>query len=69
MLQLALVVRHDLLNELLRLFEGRFVVNQDFANFVGQVITQCTNDRIAFAVKEKRRWSLDNDQFDGFPDR
>ena len=53
MLQLLDVVRHRLFDVLARIFVGLLVVDQDFPDLVGQVIAQCADDRVAFAVNQE----------------
>ena len=54
MFQLLEIVRHCLLDMLVRVLVGRLVVDQDLADLIGQVIAQRTDDRIALAVNQKR---------------
>ena len=53
-LQLAQVVRHDLLHELTRVVVELLVVDQDLADIVTQVIAQRTNDQLGFLVDQER---------------
>ena len=51
--QLLQVVRHDLFDELQRFFICLFVVNQDFADVIGQIVTQCAHDRVALPINQE----------------
>ena len=68
MLQLAQIVWHHLFDEFLRFVEGRLVIDQDFADIVGEIIAQCSYDRVAFTVNQERRRAFHNDFLDGLPD-
>ena len=59
-LELASVVRHDLLDEFERFLVGLRVVNQYFADFVGQVVAQSADDGIAFPVNKEGRRAVDD---------
>ena len=68
-LELAQVVRHDPFHELLGLFVDGQVVDEDFADVIGEVIAQRPQDCLAFLVDQKRRRARDHDLLDSFPDR
>ncbi len=61
-------MRHDALDEIVRLVVDVLAFDQDFADFVGQVVAQCTNDRVAFLVNEKRTRPLGDRLLDRLPD-
>src|SRR5690606_34455137 len=68
-LQFLEVLRHDLLDELLRFREGRFIVDQDLADIVGQVVAQRADYGIALAIDKEWRGTFYNDLLDRFPYR
>ena len=50
---LALILGHNLLDEIQRLFVGVPVVDYDFTNIVSQVITNRTDDDVAFLINQE----------------
>ncbi len=67
MLQLAQIMRHHLLDKLMRLPISLVIVDQDLADFGGQVIAQRAHDRVALAVDQERRLPLEYDVENGVP--
>ena len=61
-------MRHDLFHEFFRFVVGLFVVDQDLADIVGQIVAECPNNRIALAINQKRRRASNHDFLNGFPD-
>ncbi len=57
-LQLAQIVRHHLLHEFPGIVVNRFVVDQDFADVVAQVIAQGADEQVAFLVDQIRNGAL-----------
>ena len=53
-LELAQVVRHDLLHELARIVVQLGAVDQDFADVVAQVVAQGADDELGFLVDQER---------------
>ena len=54
-------MRHDLLDEFDGFLVGRFVVHEDFADLVREVITQRPHDGVALAIDQERRRALQHD--------
>ena len=46
---------------------GFRIVDQDFADLIGQIVAQRAYDGIAFAVDQEWRCALNDDRLDGFP--
>ena len=66
--QLAQVLRHGPLDELAGLFIGLFIVDEDFADIVGEVVAQRTDDRVAVLEDQERGRAADDRLLDGLPD-
>ena len=67
-LQFALRVRrHEALHVFLRLLEGLRLVDQTFADIIGEIIAQAACDRIAFLKNQKRRGPAIIGRDDGVP--
>ena len=54
-LELAQVVRHDLLDELAGVVVELLVIDQDLANIVAQIVAQGADDQFRFLVDQERR--------------
>ena len=68
-LQTLEVLRHRLLHVFAGFLVGRFVIDQDLADVVRQVVAQRASDRVAFAVEQERRRSLEHHIENRRPDR
>ena len=68
MFQFAQIVRHRLLDVFDSVLVSRLVVDQDFADVVGQVVAQSPDDRIAFAIEQEGRRVLKYDIENRGPD-
>ncbi len=67
-LQLALRIRrHEALHVFLRLLEGLGLVDQAFADIIGEVVAQAARHRIAFLKNQERRGSAVIGRDDGVP--
>ena len=53
-LELAQVVRHDLLDEIARVLEQVFVIDEDLADVIAQVVAQRADDELGFLVDQER---------------
>ena len=67
-LELAQVMRHHLLDELLRLFVHFRRIDQDFADIRTHVIAQRTGDQLRFLVDQERRGLAERGIADRLPD-
>ncbi len=67
MFQFPEIVRHYLRHEVICFLVRFLVVDQYFADIVGQVITECPDDRIAFPIDQEWGGSFDDDLLDRFP--
>ncbi len=56
-LELAQVVRHDLLHEFAGILEHFLVIDQNLADVLAQIVTQGADDQVAFLVDQKRRFA------------
>ena len=59
---------HNLFGEFLRFLVSLFVIDQDLADVVGQVVAERPHNRIALAINKERRRPFHHDHLDGFPD-
>ena len=66
-LELAQVMGHDLLHELLGVFENRLAVDENFTNFRPQVIPQGANDQFALLVDQERGLAFRGGSLNGVP--
>ena len=66
--QLAQVLGHHLLDELLGLFEGLRTVDHDLADISPQVITNRADDHVAFLVDQERGLAFAGGLFDCLPE-
>ncbi len=60
-------MRHHSAHELLRRLEGRGLVDQDFADILGKMIAQGTNDDVALLVNQEGSRSFRSGGNYGFP--
>ena len=65
--QLAQIVRHDLFDKFPRFLIRFFIIDENLADFVGEIVAQRANDGVAFAINQERGGPLDDDCFDCFP--
>ena len=68
MLEFARVLRHYLLDKLVGFLVGLLVVDEDFADIAGEIVTQRANHGIALAINQEGRGPFYDDFLDCFPD-
>ncbi len=67
-LDLAEVLRHHLAHEVAGLVIDLFLVDQDFADVLAEVVADGADDDVAVLVDEHRRGALSGGAFDGAPE-
>ena len=65
MLQFVFILRHDLSHKICRFLIDIFVVYNHFPNILAQVISNSSDDNVAFLVNQERGGS----RFRGLPNR